>query len=143
MGTFPCVCVSVCLYVRTCTRTCMHSHQPVVWRCSVSCPGLQFLHCTQLDWVKSPADIPASQRGLSMFVDGLAVANHLRENNPAAYHILSSTPVTFSIRFKEVGCYFQLTVISKLEIITECITAVFTVQLAGRMCRPLWMRATP
>ncbi|XP_065181487.1 gamma-butyrobetaine dioxygenase-like [Sycon ciliatum] len=64
-------------------------------------PGLQFLHCMDLTWVKPKHSIPADKQGLNIFVDGFAVTEHLRQNNPSAFHILSSTPVAFSIRYKE------------------------------------------
>ncbi|XP_064480539.1 gamma-butyrobetaine dioxygenase-like isoform X2 [Ornithodoros turicata] len=54
-------------------------------------PGLQMLHC--LESSKDPGD----HGGKSFLVDGFMVANWLRQNNPAAFHILSSTPVQFSI----------------------------------------------
>lgn len=54
-------------------------------------PGLQMLHCLKA------MDIKEDVGGKSFFVDGFMVANWLRENHPAAFHILSSTPVVFSI----------------------------------------------
>lgn len=54
-------------------------------------PGLQMLHCLKAMDVKEDAG------GKSFFVDGFMVANWMRENSPAAFHILSSTPVQFSI----------------------------------------------
>ncbi|KAH7953218.1 hypothetical protein HPB49_006188 [Dermacentor silvarum] len=54
-------------------------------------PGLQMLHC--LKAMDSKEDVG----GKSFFVDGFMVANWMREHSPAAFHILSSTPVQFSI----------------------------------------------
>ncbi|XP_077560196.1 gamma-butyrobetaine dioxygenase-like [Haemaphysalis longicornis] len=54
-------------------------------------PGMQMLHCLKA------MDVKDDVGGKSFFVDGFMVANWLAENNPAAFHILSSTPVVFSI----------------------------------------------
>lgn len=56
-------------------------------------PGLQMLHCLKAMDLKNGEDFG----GKSFFVDGFMVANWMRENNPAAFHILASTPVLFSI----------------------------------------------
>ncbi|XP_037276727.2 gamma-butyrobetaine dioxygenase-like [Rhipicephalus microplus] len=53
-------------------------------------PGLQMLHCLK-------ATESENAGGKSFFVDGFMVANWMRDNSPAAFHILSSTPVQFSI----------------------------------------------
>lgn len=54
-------------------------------------PGLQLLHC-----LKSESGDEAG--GKSFFVDGFYAAKWLQVNQPAAFHVLSSTPVKFSIR---------------------------------------------
>ncbi|XP_054926609.1 gamma-butyrobetaine dioxygenase-like isoform X5 [Dermacentor andersoni] len=64
---------------------CMHKYGVVLLR------GLQMLHC--LKAMDSKEDVG----GKSFFVDGFMVANWMREHSPAAFHILSSTPVQFSI----------------------------------------------
>lgn len=51
-------------------------------------PGLQFLHCLEAS---------STQEGKSFFVDGFFAAQWLRQHHPTAFHILSSTPVIFSI----------------------------------------------
>lgn len=63
----------------------MHKFGVVVLR------GMQMLHCLKA------MDVKDDVGGKSFFVDGFMVANWLAENNPAAFHILSSTPVVFSI----------------------------------------------
>ncbi|MBV8842368.1 MAG: TauD/TfdA family dioxygenase [Bryobacterales bacterium] len=47
-------------------------------------PGLQVLHA-----------LKAGKGGESLFADGFAIADHLRENDPGAFEILSSTSVRF------------------------------------------------
>jgi gamma-butyrobetaine dioxygenase len=51
-------------------------------------PGVQLLHCL----------VNETSGGLSTLVDGYAVAEALRERDPAAYRILSETPVRFRYR---------------------------------------------
>lgn len=48
-------------------------------------PGLQFLHCLVND----------ATGGDSTFVDGFAIANHLRLEHPADFELLTQTPVSF------------------------------------------------
>ena len=50
-------------------------------------PGLQLLHCMQFD-----ADV---QGGGSFLIDGFAVAEQLRREQPAAFDALSRLPATF------------------------------------------------
>jgi gamma-butyrobetaine dioxygenase len=50
-------------------------------------PGLQVLHCYRND--------PVIEGGLSTLVDGLAVANEMRETHPKQFDILTKVPVTF------------------------------------------------
>jgi gamma-butyrobetaine dioxygenase len=66
-------------------------------------PGLQILHCMQ----------PGSDGGESIFVDGFAVAEHLRATDPGAFEVLSHTPVTFRFRsttdeFSSQRCMIEL-----------------------------------
>ncbi|XP_014679330.1 PREDICTED: gamma-butyrobetaine dioxygenase-like [Priapulus caudatus] len=58
-------------------------------------PGLQLLHCMKAD-VLSGEELE-NVGGESFFVDGFAIANWLRETHPAAFHVLTSTAVKFSI----------------------------------------------
>jgi gamma-butyrobetaine dioxygenase len=51
-------------------------------------PGIQLLHCL----------INESTGGFSTLVDGFAVVEHLRESDPVAWDILTTTPVTFVYR---------------------------------------------
>jgi gamma-butyrobetaine dioxygenase len=58
-------------------------------------PGIQLLHCL----------VNETRGGLSTLVDGFAVAQALRERNPAAFGVLTSTPV----RFKYIDADTELT----------------------------------
>lgn len=51
-------------------------------------PGLQLLHCLQA----------GESGGESLFLDGFAAAAHLRANAPAAFDVLTRTPVPFVFR---------------------------------------------
>jgi gamma-butyrobetaine dioxygenase len=55
-------------------------------------PPMQALHCVQ----------PGSEGGESIFVDGFAVADHLRTTDPTAFEALTRTPVTFWFRSAHV-----------------------------------------
>ena len=55
-------------------------------------PGIQLLHCL----------VNETRGGLSTLVDGFAVAQALRGQHPAAFDILSRTPVRF--RYIDVDC---------------------------------------
>ena len=52
-----------------------------------SAPGLQFLHCLEFD--------PEVTGGDSTFVDGLEVAEIIRDNHPEDFEVLCSVPATF------------------------------------------------
>lgn len=58
-------------------------------------PGLQMLHCLKAN---DPKENGINVGGKSFFVDGFYIANWLRDTHPAAFHILSSTPVKFAIK---------------------------------------------
>jgi gamma-butyrobetaine dioxygenase len=58
-------------------------------------PGIQLLHCL----------VNQTRGGLSTLVDGFAVAKALREREPKAFEVLSSTPV----RFKYIDSGTELT----------------------------------
>ncbi len=51
-------------------------------------PGVQLLHCLRNE----------TSGGLSTLVDGFAAAEHLRSHEPAAFELLSRTPVQFRYR---------------------------------------------
>ncbi|XP_023233830.1 uncharacterized protein LOC111633481 [Centruroides sculpturatus] len=57
--------------------------------------GLQMLHCLKAN---DPKENGTGVGGKSFFVDGFYIANWLRDVHPAAFHILSSTPVKFAIK---------------------------------------------
>jgi gamma-butyrobetaine dioxygenase len=54
-------------------------------------PGVQLLHCL----------VNETSGGLSTLVDGLAVAGALRERDPEAFEVLTTTPVRFRFRDRE------------------------------------------
>ncbi|XP_076058751.1 gamma-butyrobetaine dioxygenase-like isoform X2 [Oratosquilla oratoria] len=58
-------------------------------------PGMQLLHCLKANDPKVTGSDPG---GRSFFVDGFRIAKWLEENEPSAYHVLTSTPVRFSIK---------------------------------------------
>ncbi|XP_037072112.1 gamma-butyrobetaine dioxygenase-like [Pollicipes pollicipes] len=62
-------------------------------------PGMQLLHCLQAE---HPDKLGRDPGGQSFFVDGFRVAKWMEENEPSAYHILTSTPIRFSIKNKEM-----------------------------------------
>lgn len=58
-------------------------------------PGMQLLHCLKANDPKLTDTDPG---GRSFFADGFRIARWLEENEPAAYHVLTSTPVRFHIK---------------------------------------------
>ena len=60
-------------------------------------PGFQALHVL----VSSP------DGGESLFADGLAIAAHLRSTEPAAFAVLTSTPVPFQYRSADADLYAE------------------------------------
>ncbi|KAK4316303.1 hypothetical protein Pmani_012523 [Petrolisthes manimaculis] len=58
-------------------------------------PGMQLLHCLKANDPKLSDTDPG---GRSFFADGFRIARWLEENEPAAYHVLTSTPVRFAIK---------------------------------------------
>ncbi|GAB6022827.1 hypothetical protein CHUAL_006923 [Chamberlinius hualienensis] len=63
-------------------------------------PGLQLLHCLKGNDRNEAID--EGHQGRSFFVDGFHVAKWLQSNQPAAFHVLSSTPIKFSITSKNL-----------------------------------------
>lgn len=63
-------------------------------------PGLQLLHCLKAS--DPGAEMGKESGGKSFFVDGFNAAKWLQENQPAAFHVLSSTPIKFSITTKNL-----------------------------------------
>ncbi|KAI9552810.1 hypothetical protein GHT06_020690 [Daphnia sinensis] len=74
------------------TGTHLHHHTDMNYR--EKSPGMQLLHCLKSTDIKGDGSDPG---GLSFLVDGFRAANWLKENEPAAFHILSATPVRFQI----------------------------------------------
>ncbi|KAF2358772.1 protein of unknown function DUF971 [Trinorchestia longiramus] len=58
-------------------------------------PGMQLLHCLKAN---GPDQLGEDIGGRSMFVDGFRAARWMEENEPTAFHVLTSTPVRFSIK---------------------------------------------
>ncbi|KAA0191833.1 hypothetical protein HAZT_HAZT010520 [Hyalella azteca] len=57
-------------------------------------PGMQLLHCLKANNSDKENDFG----GRSMFVDGFRAARWMEENEPTAFHVLTSTPIRFSIK---------------------------------------------
>jgi gamma-butyrobetaine dioxygenase len=68
-------------------------------------PPMQALHCLQ----------PGSEGGDSIFVDGFAVAEHLRTSDPHAFGVLRRTPITFRFRSATVELSAQRHMIELYE----------------------------
>uniref|UniRef100_T1IZY7 Gamma-butyrobetaine dioxygenase n=1 Tax=Strigamia maritima TaxID=126957 RepID=T1IZY7_STRMM len=77
-------------------------------------PGLQLLHCLRSESLGDTG-------GKSFFVDGFFVAKWLQTHQPAAFHILSSTPLKFSIKNKNLkySQYWPIICTDKQDEITE------------------------
>ncbi|XP_050704041.1 gamma-butyrobetaine dioxygenase-like isoform X2 [Eriocheir sinensis] len=58
-------------------------------------PGIQLLHCLTAN---DPKLSDGDTGGRSFFADGFRIAQWLEENEPAAFHVLTSTPVRFWVR---------------------------------------------
>lgn len=71
----------------------LHHHTDMNYR--EKSPGMQLLHCLKSVDLKS--DKGTEVGGMSFFVDGFRAAKWLKENEPAAFHILAATPVRFQI----------------------------------------------
>nr|CAD7460450.1 unnamed protein product [Timema tahoe] len=73
----------------------LHHHTDMNYR--EKSPGMQLLHCLK---ATDPKVLGSDPGGMSFFVDGFRVAKWLEENEPAAYQILTSTPIRFQIKNK-------------------------------------------
>ena len=60
-------------------------------------PGFQALHVL----------IAAPDGGESLFADGFALAEHLREEDPAAFQVLTGTPVPFAYRSRNAALHAE------------------------------------
>ncbi|RXG62471.1 Gamma-butyrobetaine dioxygenase, partial [Armadillidium vulgare] len=58
-------------------------------------PGMQLLHCLKATNYRETGKDPG---GRSFFADGFRVAKWMEDNEPSAFHVLTSTPVRFSIK---------------------------------------------
>jgi gamma-butyrobetaine dioxygenase len=85
-------------------------------------PGFQALHAL----VTSP------DGGDSLFADGFAIAEHLREADPAAFDVLSGTAVPFHYRSADAELYAQRPLIQ-----LSCTGAVSAVHYNSRSIAPL------
>lgn len=73
----------------------LHHHTDMNYR--EKSPGMQLLHCLK---ATDPKELGCDPGGMSFFVDGFRVAKWLEDNEPAAFHILTSTPIRFQIKNK-------------------------------------------
>ncbi|XP_046394006.1 gamma-butyrobetaine dioxygenase-like [Ischnura elegans] len=71
----------------------LHHHTDMNYR--EKTPGMQLLHCLKANNPKEQGEDPG---GMSFFVDGFRAAKWLEDNEPAAFHILTSTPIRFQIK---------------------------------------------
>jgi len=89
-------------------------------------PGFQVLHAL----VASP------DGGESLFGDGFAIAEHLRETSPDAFAVLTQTPVPFLYRSKDAELYAERPLIQ-----LTCRGAVSAVHYNSRSIAPLRLAA--
>jgi gamma-butyrobetaine dioxygenase len=85
-------------------------------------PGFQALH----------ALVVAPDGGDSLFADGFALAHHLRDADPQAFHRLADTPVPFLYRSKDVELYAERPLIQ-----LSCLGCVSAVHYNNRSIAPL------
>ena len=91
-------------------------------------PGFQALHVL----------IASPDGGSSVFADGLAIALHLRETNPAAFACLTTTPVPFLYRSQDAHLFAARPLIQ-----LSCDGAVAAVHYNSRSIAPLRLAAGP
>jgi alpha-ketoglutarate-dependent taurine dioxygenase len=96
-------------------------------------PGFQVLHVL----VASP------DGGDSLFGDGFAIAEHLRETNPEAFAVLTRTAVPFLYRSKDAELYaerplIQLTCNGDVSAVHYNSRSIAPLQLAARDARPFY-----
>jgi alpha-ketoglutarate-dependent taurine dioxygenase len=89
-------------------------------------PGFQSLHAVQT----------SAEGGDSLFADGIALAEHLRATDPAAFAVLTQTPVPFTYRSKEADLYAERPLIQ-----LACDGAVAAVHYNNRSIAPLRLDA--
>jgi gamma-butyrobetaine dioxygenase len=89
-------------------------------------PGFQALH----------ALIASPDGGESLFADGFALAEHLRRQDPSAFALLSTTPVSFLYRSQDAELYAERPLIA-----TSCNGRVTAVHYNNRSIAPLRLDA--
>lgn len=87
-------------------------------------PGFQALHTL----------LASPDGGESLFADGFAIAEHLRDIDPAAFATLTQTPVAFSYRSADAELYAERPLIQ-----LSCVGAVTAVHYNNRSIAPLQM----
>jgi alpha-ketoglutarate-dependent taurine dioxygenase len=85
-------------------------------------PGFQALHVL----------LAAPEGGESLFADGFALAEHLRQEDPAAFEILARTPVPFAYRSKNAALSAERPLIQ-----LSCRGEVIAVHYNSRSIQPL------
>ena len=85
-------------------------------------PGFQALH----------AMVTSMEGGESLFADGFAIAEHLRDTEPDAFRVLTRTAVPFSYRSKDADLYTERPLIQ-----LSCDDAVVAVHYNSRSIAPL------
>jgi [2-(trimethylamino)ethyl]phosphonate dioxygenase len=85
-------------------------------------PGFQALHVL----------LAAPDGGESLFADGFALAEHLRQENPVAFEILTRTPVPFAYRSKNAALSAERPLIQ-----LSCRGEVIAVHYNSRSIQPL------
>ncbi|KAH9084433.1 hypothetical protein LEN26_020825 [Aphanomyces euteiches] len=123
----------------------LHPHTDFGW--SEAPPGLQFLHCLAFQ-------SPDTTGGESTLVDGYAVAEHLRQNHPDAFDLLSQVAIPHA--FSSENLWFQHSApIISCDPTTRAVRDIrfnqanrSPLQIASHLIRPyyealhLWTRAT-
>jgi Taurine catabolism dioxygenase TauD, TfdA family/Gamma-butyrobetaine hydroxylase-like, N-terminal len=89
-------------------------------------PGFQALHTL----------VAAPDGGESVFADGFALAEHLRQRVPEAFEILTRTPVPFRYRSRQADLYAERPLIQ-----LDCAGAVAAVHYNSRSIAPLRLPA--
>src|SRR5215469_15910581 len=85
-------------------------------------PGFQALHVL----------VAAPDGGESLFADGFAVAEQLRQENPAAFEVLARTPVPFAYRSRNAALHAERPLIQ-----LSCRGEVIAVHYNNRSIQPL------
>ena len=89
-------------------------------------PGFQALHALQT----------SSEGGDSVFADGIALADHLRDTDPESFAVLTATPVPFAYRSADADLYAERPLIQ-----LACDGSVTAVHYNSRSIAPLRLAA--